>query len=310
MLDVLDLFSGIGGFSLGLERTGGFKTVAFCEINDYARRVLAQHWSNVPCYSDIRNLGHTDLKRDDVPHPDVLCGGFPCQDISVAGKGAGINGTRSGLWSDYARLIEEIKPHFVIIENVSVLRSRGLDQVLGQLAAFGYDAEWNCIPASALGAPHQRDRIWIVAYSERAERWSQSSGRENWPDGHDGRREEAASRSANGGSDVAHTSGQLGHRCQNLTRSAGQSEPSNGGGTVNVAHTHRPRLAFGKSFRGDTCEKQSSVIGSGWWASEPDICRVAHGLPSRVDRLTCLGNAIVPQIATLIGHAILASLED
>ena len=158
---VLDLFSGIGGFSLGLERAG-MRTVAFCEIDPYCRAVLAKHWPNVPCYDDVRTLTAERLAADGIV-PDIICGGFPCQDISVAGKGAGLAGERSGLWSEYARLIGELRPRYVLVENVSALRSRGLSRVLGDLAALGYDAEWHCIPASAVGAPHRRDRIWIIA---------------------------------------------------------------------------------------------------------------------------------------------------
>jgi DNA (cytosine-5)-methyltransferase 1 len=159
----LDLFSGIGGFSLGLERAG-FETVAFCEIEDFPRRVLAKHWPGVPIYDDVRTLTAARLVRDGVGRPELICGGFPCQDISLAGRMSGIDGAKSGLWSEYRRLIEEIGPRFVIIENSPVLRSRGLDQMLSELAALGYDAEWHCVPANALGAPHRRDRIWIVAY--------------------------------------------------------------------------------------------------------------------------------------------------
>jgi DNA (cytosine-5)-methyltransferase 1 len=159
---VLDLFSGIGGFSLGLERAG-MTTVAFCEIEPFCRRVLAKHWPGVPCYDDIRTLTAERLAADGIS-VDVICGGFPCQDISVAGKGAGLAGERSGLWRHYARLIGEIRPRFVIVENVAALLSRGLGDVLGDLAALGYDAEWHCIPASAVGAPHRRDRVWIIAH--------------------------------------------------------------------------------------------------------------------------------------------------
>ena len=158
---ILDLFSGIGGFSLGLERAG-MKTVAFCEIDPKARQVLKKHWPDVPVYEDV-----STLKGNQIGPVDVICGGFPCQDISLAGKGAGLEGARSGLWFEYHRLIKEIKPKYAIIENVSALRSRGLDQVLRSLAKIGYDAEWHCIPASAVGAPHQRDRVWIIAYSQR-----------------------------------------------------------------------------------------------------------------------------------------------
>jgi DNA (cytosine-5)-methyltransferase 1 len=160
---LLDLFSGIGGFSLGLERAG-FRTVAFCEIEPYPRAVLAKHWPGVPIYDDIRTLSADTLRRDGIA-VDAICGGFPCQDLSFAGKRAGIEGARSGLWSEYARLIGEIRPRVAIMENVPGLLSAGHGRVLGDLAALGYDAVWDCIPASALGAPHRRDRVWIAAYA-------------------------------------------------------------------------------------------------------------------------------------------------
>ncbi|HWK40794.1 MAG TPA: DNA (cytosine-5-)-methyltransferase [Croceibacterium sp.] len=164
-LRVLDLFSGIGGFSLGLERTGGFETVAFCEIEDFPRRVLAKHWPNVPCYRDVR-----ELTGEHVGPVDVITGGFPCQDISPAGKKAGLGGERSGLWREIARLIGELRPAFAIMENSAALLDRGMGDVLGDLASLGYDAEWHCIPASALGATHIRDRVWIVAYANEGGR--------------------------------------------------------------------------------------------------------------------------------------------
>lgn len=186
MYRVLDLFSGIGGFSLGLERTGGFQTVAFCEIEPFCRKVLKKHWPEVPIYEDVRELTVERLKSDGIA-VDVICGGFPCQDISTAGKGAGIAGERSGLWKEYARIIGELRPKYVIVENVAALLSRGLDVVLGDLAALGFDAEWHCIPASYVGAAQERDRLWIVAYaSEGAPRpWGNSCVPQateiNWP---------------------------------------------------------------------------------------------------------------------------------
>jgi DNA (cytosine-5)-methyltransferase 1 len=164
MLRVLDLFSGAGMFSLGLERTGGFRTVAFCERDEYARKVLHKHWRGTPVWPDVCNL-----RGEHVVSVDVICGGFPCQDLSVAGKGAGLGGDQSGLWSEFARIIGEVRPRYVVVENVAALLNRGLGRVLGDLAALGYDAEWHCIPASAVGAPHNRDRIWIVAYPKRDE---------------------------------------------------------------------------------------------------------------------------------------------
>ena len=164
-LKVLDLFSGIlvGGFSLGLERTGGFETVAFCEIEEFPRRVLAKHWQEVPIYHDVRYLTKDVLDRDGIT-VDVITGGFPCQDISPAGKKAGIGGAKSSLWGQFSRLIGEIRPNYVILENSSELLNRGAGDVLGNLAAWGYNAEWQCISAAVLGAPHGRDRFYAVAY--------------------------------------------------------------------------------------------------------------------------------------------------
>lgn len=170
-LALLDLFPGIGGFSLGLERTGGFKTVAFCEIDPFCRRILAKHWPEVPCYHHIRELTADRLAADGIAI-DVISGGFPCQDISSAGNQAGISeSTRSGLWSEIARLVGELRPRYLLVENVAnLLRGpaerpgQWFGRVLGDLAALGYDAEWENIPAAALGAPHRRERIWLVAY--------------------------------------------------------------------------------------------------------------------------------------------------
>lgn len=189
-MNVLDLFSGIGGFSLGLERAG-MRTVAFCEIDARCRGVLRKRWPSVPIFEDVRDVGGASggRIRHRVPYPvdrwltrtetvDVICGGFPCQDISSAADApAGIDGERSGLWREYARIIGELRPKFAIVENVSALLIRGIDRVLGDLAALGYDAEWHCIPASAVGAPHPRDRVWIVAYTpevfRQEQRWVQ-----------------------------------------------------------------------------------------------------------------------------------------
>lgn len=160
-LRTLSLFAGIGGFDLGLERTGGFETVAFCEIDPFCRRVLAKHWPEVPCYHDVR-----ELKGEQVGHVDVICGGFPCQNVSSSGDKSGLAGKQSGLWAEYLRLIRELRPQFVIVENVSDLLSRGLGDVLGGLAEIGFDAEWHSIPASFVGLPQARERVWIVAYPD------------------------------------------------------------------------------------------------------------------------------------------------
>ena len=168
-LKVLDLFSGIGGFSLGLERAG-METVAFCEIEDYPRKVLKKHWPDVPIYEDIRELTSERLEADGIRGIDVITGGFPCQDLSFAGNQVGIEGKRSGLWGELARVIGEIRPRYAIIENVAALLSgddgRWFKRVLRDLAEIGFDAEWHCIPAYYACAPQSRDRVWIIAYPQ------------------------------------------------------------------------------------------------------------------------------------------------
>jgi len=172
-MKVLDLFSGIGGFSLGLERAG-METAAFCEIEDFPRKVLAKHWPDVPIASDVTKLTYKDGALYDDGQEiyrgtiDVLCGGFPCQDLSTAGRQAGISAARSGLFYEMCRVLSECRPKFAIFENVTNLLNGGggdwFTEVLCEISSLGYDAEWHCIPASELGAHHHRDRIWIVAY--------------------------------------------------------------------------------------------------------------------------------------------------
>ncbi len=158
-LTVGSLFAGIGGFDLGLERTGGFEIKWQVEINAYSLDILARHWPDAKRYGDIREVNWLEVES-----VDVLCGGFPCQDISNAGNRAGIDGDRSGLWSEYVNAIRMVEPRYVIVENVAALLGRGMGRVIGDLAEIGYDAEWDCIPASSIGAHHHRDRVWIVAH--------------------------------------------------------------------------------------------------------------------------------------------------
>ena len=154
------LFAGIGGFDLGFERAG--MTCSWqVEIDDYCRKVLAKHWPNVRRWDDVRTF---PPKPVDDWRVDVLCGGFPCQDISNAGKRAGIDGERSGLWSEFARIIRVLRPRFVVVENVAALLGRGIGTVLADLAKSGFDAEWGVLPACAMGSPHSRERVFCVAY--------------------------------------------------------------------------------------------------------------------------------------------------
>lgn len=156
----LDLFSGIGGFGLAA-KWNGIETQAFCEIDPWARKILRRHWPETKIYDDVRQLnGHA---HEGV---SIITGGFPCQDISCAGKGAGLDGERSGLWKELHRIICEARPRYAVMENVSALTYRGLGRVLGDLAESGYGAEWMCLPASRIGACHRRERIWILAYAD------------------------------------------------------------------------------------------------------------------------------------------------
>ena len=173
MLRVLDLFSGIGAYALGVERAG-MKVVAFCECEEFPQQVLRKHWPDVPIYDDVRTLTADTLRRDGIA-VDVIIGGWPCQDLSFAGPRRGLDGERSGLWSEVARLIGELRPSYAILENSTGLLSsspdgeppgRDFGRVLGDLAQIRYDAEWHCLLAAGFDAPHLRDRLWIVAHPQ------------------------------------------------------------------------------------------------------------------------------------------------
>ena len=274
----LDLFSGIGGFSLGLERTGGFQTVGFCDNDKKTHLVLKKHWPNVPIYDDV-----STLKGSDLGTIEIITGGFPCQDLSVAGKGAGLEGARSGLWWQFHRLIKEAQPRWVIAENVAALRSRGLDQVLRSLDQIGYDAEWHCIPASAVGAPHQRDRIWILAYPRH--RGGRHFGIAQ--EGHNTQRERTTDSDSIGGPG-----------CQSASVAYSYGIGSSGQGQF-----EQPIYPTQIVTREAIEFKHGSV--SDFWKVEPELGRVADGIPNRLDRLKQLGNSLVPQIPEMIGYAIL-----
>ena len=266
---VLDLFAGIGGFTIGLERAG-FETVAFCEIDSYAQKVLKKNWPGVPIYDDVRTITAERLASDGIG-VDVITGGFPCQDISVSGNRAGIqDGTRSGLWSECARLIGELQPRYAIFENVTNLlngeRGAWFKRVLWDISQIGYDAEWHCIPASELGAHHHRDRIWIIAY----------------PSG-----------------ECRRDNGQLATNQAQRTQGATISSAIR----KDVAYPNSTQCQRG-SLSSRIHKENANIIGASGWQAEPDVGRVANGIPARTHRLKCLGNAVVPPIPELIGRAI------
>ena len=157
-MNVGSLFSGIGGIELGFEREG-FRTLWFIEKDRYAQEVIRKHWRDAIIYDDI-----TEVDFRTVPKVDILTGGFPCQDISIAGRGVGITGSRSSLWKYYKEAIGILRPKYAFIENVPILTDRGFNVVLSDIASIGYDAEWYCVPASSVGAFHRRNRIYIVSY--------------------------------------------------------------------------------------------------------------------------------------------------
>lgn len=289
-LRVLSLFAGIGGFDLGLERTGGFHTVAVAELDPYASRILALRFPDAP------NVG--DVTKAEYPDADVICAGFPCQDLSYAGAGAGLAGSRSGLFWEVVRAARVVRPRYVILENVAALLGRGLDVVLRALAEIGYDAEWHCIPASAVGAPHRRDRIWIIAHA----RSEQHEGGCPPISG------QIAAELLRANSD-AEGEGRSGGRVRGRVeegRSLWNHEPADLCETVADASCGRRQ---GAGDVQSAAGQAGQPFGAAWWFVEPDVGRVAHGIPKRVDRLRCLGNAVVPQIPELIGRAILASLN-
>tara|TARA_R100000458_G_C8267563_1_gene242495 strand:- start:1317 stop:2195 length:879 start_codon:yes stop_codon:yes gene_type:complete len=280
---VLDLFSGIGGFSLGLERTGGFETSAFCELDERAQLVLAKHWPDVPIYTDVRALSVEQLRTDGIV-PTVITGGFPCTDISKSGPGfgIGITGSRSGLWSEMFRLARDVRPKWIIAENVPALRTRGLTLVLQNLCSIGYCVEWHCIPASAIGALHRRDRIWIIA---RLANPDSTHGQRDWCSiGIPPELTDPDSRSTGGDAEALVADPQrLGQQ--------GQGQFGVGGGAKKIVDRETIR-----SFHGRVKD---------FWVTEPNVGRVAHGVPRRMDRLKQLGNSVVPQIPQLIGECIL-----
>ena len=304
------LFSGIGGFDLGLERAG-YEIVWQVENDAYCRKVLAKHWPDVPCYGDIHDVGAHNLEE-----VDVICGGFPCQPVSVAGKQRGQDDER-WLWPEFARILRELRPKHCLVENVPGLLVRGMGDVLGDLAALGYDAEWGCVSAASVGAPHLRKRIFIVAHTEVYDRRGgggsklhKRPARVEHGGGGTGQYERKTD------ADVAHPTGQHsdgGDLHGRSDRSTALQEQSGGSGPEEareVAHAAsqqsdvrcdngggRPRPL---PELGDSGEEARS-LGS-WWSVEPNVGRVAHGVPARVDRLRGLGNAIVPQVAEWIGR--------
>ena len=297
------LFSGIGGFDLGFERAG-FTTLWQVELDGYCQKVLEKNFLDAKRYTNIRSVhgvlahpgcegfaarrigsGETPMEKvqnnriasgctDCLPTPTIITGGFPCQPFSVAGKRRGTADDRY-LWPEMLRVIAEVRPRFVVAENVPGIIKLALDQVLSDLEALGYTVGAVTVPACAVDAPHRRERLWIVA---------NAVGRGCGEDGVSRGMEEVRA----GTSD--------------------QSVPTQES-SANVADATQQRT--GESGNQASAVKDGSFVdGRGWWLPEPHVGRVAHGVPARVDRLKCLGNAVVPQIAEEIAWMIRRVIEE
>ena len=289
-MNELALFAGAGGGILGGHLLG-WRTVCAVEWNAYAAGVLVARQNDgllppFPIWDDVQSFDGRPWRG----RVDVVSGGFPCQDISVAGKGAGLDGERSGMWRHMARIVREVEPRYVFVENSPALTFRGLDRVLGDLAAMGYDARWGVLGADDAGAPHKRERIWIVADASR--RWRQDD-------------ELRAGRNQPGlcGEELADAN-QSRARCG---RNRPEAQPLHGR-EGNVADSDSKRRSGRRRAvvenaddvddRG-ACAKRRSSGGNAWWGTEPDVGRVAHGVAARVDRLRAIGNGQVPAVAAL-----------
>nr|WP_278366954.1 DNA cytosine methyltransferase [Marinobacter salarius] len=285
----------------------GWRTICAVERDAYAAGVLAQRQNDgclppFPIWSDVTTFDGKPWRG----RVDVISGGFPCQDISAAGRGEGISGARSGLWSEFARIIGEVRPRYVFVENSPVLTSRGLGLVLGDLAALGFDARWGVLGAADVGAPHQRDRIWIVAHTQCAE-WRQEPGACNGMERERTdclpQRQEGSGGPGVGGEAVAYTPGQQSHGSRSRPEQERRHEPANSSEAVADssgvnAQGQQPCITDEEIWQVPGERPAGSRInGFGWWLTEPSVGRVVNGLANRVDRLKALGNGQVPRVA-------------
>lgn len=299
-LKVLDLFSGIGGFSLGLERTGGFETVAFCEIDTFCQKVLKKHWPDVPIHNDVRSLDYDGAV-------DVITGGFPCQPFSTAGKRRGEKDDRH-LWPAMLDLIKKYRPSWVIGENVDGLISMGLDSVLSDLGGAGYGARTFVIPACAVNAPHRRNRLWIIANSESAGKRGEIR---NFCE-EDGGSWGTLFQQFDGAieSPVPDTKSEQNIR-QKQRQVFGYTNDAPSSNANNIrCEGGKCEEVQGQSMEQRKLEGSITFWDNGWSVSSPRICGVDDGIHQRTHRLKSLGNAVVPQIPEIIGYAILEAMKQ
>jgi DNA (cytosine-5)-methyltransferase 1 len=302
-MNELALFAGAGGGILG-GKLLGWRTVCAVEWEPYPASVLCARQNDgllppFPIWDDVQTFDGRPWRGI----VDVVSGGFPCQDISSAGKGAGIEGERSGMWKHMARVVSEVRPRFVFVENSPMLIHRGLARVLGDLATLGYDSRWTVMGAADVGAPHQRDRLWLVAYSKSiryregrgAEDVSQKDGRQN------GQMRPIISRSSERPKDLAHSNGM-----RELQPPRSERKEWNGAGISGKdlahakclgSHSTEDEQVLGRTRAGQLCLEQSRNYWRDWWTVEPNVGRVANGVAARVDRLKAIGNGQVPLCA-------------
>lgn len=294
-MNELALFAGAGGGILGGHLLG-WRTVCAVERDAYAAQVLAQRQNDgvlrpFPIWSDVCSFDGKPWRGI----VDVVSGGFPCQDISVAGSGAGLQGARSGLWSEFKRIIGEVRPKYVLIENSPALITRGLDSVLSDLTSLWYDAEWMCLSASECGANHKRDRIWIVANDQgvRFNKGRLSIGKEK--------------KVSNAGDSCKH---EMGHSSSVRKLQQEGRKQNKRGRTCNTSKNVADPTGIGQQGQGESivsmhsetsgeggANKFISVRFSRKWPAEPRLGRVANGVAHRMDRLKALGNGQVPRVA-------------
>ena len=300
-LKLLDLFSGIGGFSLGLESTGQFETIAFVEKDEFCQKVLKKNFNNIPIESEVRNV------KGDRYAADIVCGGFPCQPFSVAGKRKGTSDDRY-LWPEMLRVIREAKPRWVIGENVrgiiNIEDGMVFKQVHSDLEAEGFQTKCFVLPAASVNAPHQRYRTFFIGQSmENSRRSLQSRGIKQGENAdEDGQRDAHQFKRSGGTRENALANSNNGHiRQEEEVRTRGNtSEPS----SEDVSDTNEQMLEGQWQEPQRSQEEFTDISESGWWELEPDVGRVAHGISNRAHRLRSLGNAVVPQIIYQLGKAI------
>ena len=311
-LTTVDLFSGIGGFARGLEATGHFQTTCFVEQDPFCQAVLKHHWPDVPVLDDVRHARLPDFPDS---RPDLVCGGFPCQPFSQAGRQLAQDDPRH-LWPEMLRVIRELRPTWVVGENVVGLIKLGLDEVLADLEGEGYATRTFNIPACAVGAPHLRQRIWVVAHADSESEpdgtfdgnagqrqlgfdfgGSEAAPHDSDPDDH------GSYRATEYEPDAQHGETQLRDKQVRELGSVGQdvADPDDDGGQER--HAQRPEQDRQKQT-GDAVSRGPDNRPEEWWELEPDVGRLVDGLPNRVSQLRALGNSIVPQIAQEIGQAI------